>query len=245
MTRHEFILRLVLNRMVDDDECIEQIAPAMEDAKRCGLSLSHQELLDALRELIEKGYAKARDYEPRKREPPKEYPGLPPVEDLEPNQVCFLATREGLDFRGAHLPLWAPGDNLNRRTNWIGLKQPIARAQLLPILALDAIWDGFTILHFVRTRMEDTAGRRGITISPEEVIHSLGGLIDLGYAKAWHLDRGDPPKEYDGMPPVEHIVPYRAYFYATQEGLDFHRSNDTWSPFDDDDNLRPHWTPPT
>jgi len=48
--------------------------------------------------------------------------------------------------------------------------------------------------------------------------------------------------ELQGMPPV-HVVEedFKTYFYITKKGMEFHRSDDTWWPFDDDDNVLPNW----
>ena len=45
------------------------------------------------------------------------------------------------------------------------------------------------------------------------------------------------------MPDVSEVEEgFETYFYVTDKGLEFHRSNDSWWPFDDDDNLRPNWS---
>jgi len=44
------------------------------------------------------------------------------------------------------------------------------------------------------------------------------------------------------MPPVDVVEEnYKTYFYITKKGMEFHRSDDTWWPFDDDDNVLPNW----
>ena len=34
---------------------------------------------------------------------------------------------------------------------------------------------------------------------------------------------------------------FKTYFYITKKELDFHRSDYTWWPFDDEDNVLPNW----
>jgi hypothetical protein len=50
------------------------------------------------------------------------------------------------------------------------------------------------------------------------------------------------------MPPLEDIKPFGAYFWVTGDGWDFHNANESWWPFDVDDDeeftLRKDWVPP-
>jgi len=230
--------------MCDDYEDIERIVPAIEDARKCGVSLSHKEVLDILRELIELGYARAWDFEPRKPAPPEEYPGMPPLEEITAG-ACFKGTPQGLEFyesRSLPPPFYWNG---KLHKDWVPPNGPFPRGELIRVLVLASIWDYYTVVEFIQMRMDDLALRLGTSFSRDEIMSALCDLIEVGYAKAWRIDRGDPAREYEGMPPVEDILPYKAYFYITPEGMDFHLSNDTWWPFDDDDNLRPDWTPPT
>jgi hypothetical protein len=34
---------------------------------------------------------------------------------------------------------------------------------------------------------------------------------------------------------------FKTYFYSTRKGMDFHLSDDTWWPFDDDGSVLPNW----
>jgi hypothetical protein len=45
------------------------------------------------------------------------------------------------------------------------------------------------------------------------------------------------------MPKVDIVEEYfTTYFYITRKGIDFHLSDDTWWPFDDDEGeVRPNW----
>jgi hypothetical protein len=234
----------VLNTFCDGDEDIQQISKLTDDAARCGVTISDEEIIQALRELIELGYAKAWDFQPRKPEPPKEYGGMPPIEEITPLDPCFLGTPEGLEFYKSRS--FSPPFYWNGRLHkeWAGPEASLPRQDLIRMLILASIWDSYTTLGFIEMRMNDLALRYSVTISPAEIIQALGELIELGYAKAGQLDRGDPPREYDGMPPVEDIIPWRAYFWVTTKGLEFHNTNSSWWPFDDDDNLRKDWTPP-
>src|SRR5580692_4221838 len=76
MTRAELIRMFVLNSFCDDYEDIEQITKQTDElGPKCGLTISHDDIILALRELIELGYAKAWDLTQPKREPIKEYQG--------------------------------------------------------------------------------------------------------------------------------------------------------------------------
>jgi hypothetical protein len=92
----------------------------------------------------------------------------------------------------------------------------------------------------------DLTDRRGISISRDEWIQALRQLIALGYLNASYKDEF---WQYDGMPPLEDIKPFGAYFWVTGAGWEFLESNPSWWPFDWDDNedefmLREDWVPP-
>jgi hypothetical protein len=249
MTRAELIRRFVLNSFCDGYEDIEQITKATdEEGPACGLTISHDDIIQALRELIDLGYARALDFEPRKPAPPEEYPGMPSPEEITAD-TCFKGTPEGLEFyssRSLPPPFYWNG---KLHKDWVPPTGPFPGGELTRMLVIASIWDGFTILDFIQMRLNDLALRLGTTFSSDEIMNALAELVNLGYAKAWRLDRGDPAREYVGMPPVEDIVPYRVYFDVTPQGLAFHLSDDTWWPFEENDdgelNLRKDWVPPT
>jgi hypothetical protein len=248
MTRAELIRRFVVNSFCDASEDIQQITRwAEHDGSACGLTIAHEEIIQALRDLIELGYAKAWDAEPRKPEPPAEYRGMPPLEEITAD-TCFRGTPEGWEFYESRslLPPFYWNGRLHQ--NWIPPDASLPRAELIRVLVLASIWNGYTTVEFTQMRMDDLALRLATTFSRDEIMNALGELIELGYAKAARLDRGDPACEYVGMPPLEDVVPYRAYFWLTPEGRAYHLSNDSWWPFEESDEdelkLGKDWVPP-
>jgi hypothetical protein len=73
-------------------------------------------------------------------------------------------------------------------------------------------------------------------------------LVEAGLANAYELSAavGDPfSGELQGMPPLDVTEEYfRTYFYVTKKGMEFHQSDGSWWPLDDDDALRPDWKTP-
>jgi hypothetical protein len=129
---------------------------------------------------------------------------------------------------------------------WVGIAASVKREELFRLFVCESIRDRYmTIGH-----LENVAGRCGIGISRHEMLRALHEFIELGQAKAYDLDRREwLPPEYDGMPPLEDITPWVAYFGVTREGLEFHDARDSWWPFDWDDDadewvLRKDWVAP-
>jgi len=85
--------------------------------------------------------------------------------------------------------------------------------------------------------------RCGLTITRAEVVTALAGLIEDGLAKAYDLSRRKPlDAELPGMPPMDEVEEdFKTYFTSTPQGTELQVSDDSWYPFDDDDNLRPDW----
>ncbi|MEO8050937.1 MAG: hypothetical protein ABI833_11020 [Acidobacteriota bacterium] len=92
----------------------------------------------------------------------------------------------------------------------------------------------------------------GFSIERSEIVNALGELVVGGLAKAYLLSgySRDPfSGELEGMPPVGVVEEnFKTYSYVTKKGLDFHRSDETWWPFDEEDKVLPNWRldpPPT
>ena len=83
----------------------------------------------------------------------------------------------------------------------------------------------------------------GFSVERSEIVKAVGELIQDGLAKAYLRSATEPFSiEVQGMPPVDVVEEYfKTYFYPTKKGFDFHLSDDTWWPFDDDDNVLPNW----
>jgi hypothetical protein len=122
----------------------------------------------------------------------------------------------------------------------------MTRAELIRLFALNSFCDDYEDIEQITLSISRDSTDCGMTISPAEIIDVLRELIEMGYAKAWRLScRGEPPKEYDGMPPLEDVEPFEAYFYITPEGMKIHMADHPGWPFDDNGELRRDWTPPT
>ena len=85
-----------------------------------------------------------------------------------------------------------------------------------------------------------------LSVDRAEIVKTVSDLVSDGLVKAYDLtatDGKDPfSGELTGMPPVDIVEEYfKTYFYPTKRGMDLHRSDDTWWPFDDDDNVLPNW----
>ena len=105
----------------------------------------------------------------------------------------------------------APEASLRReelvRSNFIlGTYSPLTR---LSLRSIEMLWD----------RLPE---RHGISISRDEFIQVLRQLIGLGLLKAVYRDEY---WQYDGMPPLEDIKPFRGVFLADERGLGFPRGH--------------------
>jgi len=85
--------------------------------------------------------------------------------------------------------------------------------------------------------------RLGFSVERSEIVRAVGELVRDGLVKAYLLSRWEPfTTELPGMPPVDVVEEdFKTYFYPTGKGMNFHLSDDTWLPFDDDDNVLPNW----
>ncbi len=85
----------------------------------------------------------------------------------------------------------------------------------------------------------------GLSVERAEIVKTVSDLVMDGLVKAYDLSgtNRDPfSGELPGMPAVDIVEEdFKTYFYPTKRGMDFHLSDDTWWPFDDDDNVLPDW----
>jgi hypothetical protein len=245
MTRNELIRRFVLNSFCDDYEDIEQITKAIdEEGPAGGLTISHDEIVQALRELIELGYAKAWDLQRWPDPPTTDNQETPPREDITPLNPRFARTEGGVAFHKASSPSGTFDES------WPAPETPFRREELIRLFILGSyrsypncthvrLWD-------IERLWNGMAERHRISISRDEFIQALRDLVGLGYLNASYKDEG---WQYDGMPPLEEIKPFGAYFWVTGPGWDFLNSDPSWWPFEDSDDdelkLRKDWVPPT
>jgi hypothetical protein len=241
MTSAELIRMFVLNSFCDDYEDIEQITKRTDElGLACGLTISREDIILALRELIELGYAKAWDLT---RWATTEDQGMPPREEITPMNPRFVRTEEGLAFYEASSTSGPFDEDHNLRESWPAPEASLRRGELVRLFILGS-YGNCTHVHLATIEMLWNR-RYQIRISREEFIQALKELIGLGHLKAAYRDEY---WQYDGMPPLEDIKPFGAYFWVTGDGSDFHSAARPWWPFDEDDDgefiLRKDWAPP-
>jgi hypothetical protein len=111
MERRELIRRLVLNSICDDFENVDQIIlrDVTRDGSRFGLTIERSDIVDALKGLIEDGFAKAyRLFGGMGPDPfAGELPGMPSMDIVEENfQTYFYIIKKGMDFHLADDSWW-------------------------------------------------------------------------------------------------------------------------------------------
>ncbi len=114
------------------------------------------------------------------------------------------------------------------------------RCELIRRLVLNSICDDFeNVDQIILPDVIREGSRFGLTIQRSDVVDALGGLVADGLAKVYLLSPMMGPDPFAGelasMPPLD--VPeenFQTYFYITKKGMDYHRADDTWWPFDDE-----------
>lgn len=122
----------------------------------------------------------------------------------------------------------------------------MTRSELIRRMVLNAMCDDFeNIDQIILPVVARDCAKLGFSVERAEIVQTVSELVKEGLAKAYDLsgNKRDPfSGELPGMPPVDIVEEYfKTYFYPKKKGMDFHRSDDTWSPFDDDDNVVPDW----
>jgi hypothetical protein len=115
MQRNELIRRMVLDKICDDYENVDQIIlPSVaRDCAKLGFVVERSHILNALGELIESGLAKAYLLSGRK---PEELRGLPPVDVVEEDfKTYFYVTPKGKELHMSDDSWWPFDDEGNPR----------------------------------------------------------------------------------------------------------------------------------
>jgi hypothetical protein len=122
----------------------------------------------------------------------------------------------------------------------------MTREEFVQRLIVDSMCDDFENVDQVILRdVAGVAADCGLTVDRAEVVQNLRVLVEAGLVKAYLLSTREPPTELDGMPPLDTPEEdFTTYFYPTQKGLDWHESDGTWWPLDEDGVLRSDWKPP-
>jgi hypothetical protein len=114
----------------------------------------------------------------------------------------------------------------------------MSRSELVRRLILNAISDDYENVDQVILRQVAADGSKlGLAIGRAEVVDALAGLVEDGLAKAYDLSGTGPfCTELKTMPPLDDIEEdFHTYFYITKPGMDFHRSDDSWFPWEPDE----------
>jgi len=120
MTRNEFVLRLVLDSICDDYENVDQtiLRDVAADAAKCGLTVERREIVEALAQLLERGWAKAyimAETAPSSREL-QEMPSLDIIE--EHFKTYFYITKKGKEIQLADESWWPFDEQGKLLPNW-------------------------------------------------------------------------------------------------------------------------------
>jgi len=111
-------------------------------------------------------------------------------------------------------------------------------------LVLNEICDDYEDLEMIGQWVFKDSARCGLTVTQGDIVKSLIDLIEAGMAKAyWFEPMAKEPSELKGPPPLDEIQKF--YFWATPQGIDLQVSDGNWWPFDDNDELRKDWVPPS
>jgi len=242
MTRAELIEMLVVNECCDDFEDIQQITKWVDElGPKCGLTITDEDIIEALRESIERGWLKAWDLERL-----AEWTTENQREEITPMNPRFARTEEGLAFQKANSTSEPFDENHDLRESWLTPEALSRHGELVRLLVFDSYRGSCTHVHLahIEIRCKGLAERYKISISRDEIIQALRELMRRGYLTATYKDADC--WQYDGMPPLEDIKPFGAYFWVTGDGWDYLNANDSWWPFDDDGEfrLRGDWVPP-
>ncbi len=123
MNRRELVRLIVLNEICDDYENLHQITKQVgRVTSACGMSIATHEILEALRELVESGLAKA--YELSPWSPTKVLDRMPPVEEIgSPDEsrigdVYFWITKKGMQVHMQDCAEWPFDDDNVLRPGW-------------------------------------------------------------------------------------------------------------------------------
>jgi hypothetical protein len=117
-------------------------------------------------------------------------------------------------------------------------------SELIRLMVLNSICDDYeNVDQIILPEVAKDCAKLGFAVERSEIVKALGELIEDGMARGYLLSPREPCcTELQGMPPLDIVEEYfKTYFYITKKGMDFHLSDDTWWPFDDDGEPRPDW----
>ncbi len=114
----------------------------------------------------------------------------------------------------------------------------MSRSELIRRMVLNAICDDYeNVDQIILPSVAKDCAKLGFSVDKFDVAGALAELVKDGLAKAYLLSGSEAPKEFEGMPSLEVVEEnFKTYFYITKKGMDLHRSDDTWWPFDHEGN---------
>jgi hypothetical protein len=117
-TRSELVRMLVLNEICDDYEnlAVSIEMPIKERGGRCGLYIEKEEIVEALTELFDLGWAKAYHLDGERTTVFKTMPSLTEMEDF--SGAWFYRTEEGLRAQLENWEPWPFDDDDELKKNW-------------------------------------------------------------------------------------------------------------------------------
>ncbi len=116
------------------------------------------------------------------------------------------------------------------------------RSELILRLLLTEICDDYeNVDQIILKNVGERAAKWGVMVERADIVGALIELIRDGLANAYHLP---DQNELANMPSLDAIEEdFATYFLVTKRGLEFHRSDTRWWPFDDDDDDDDHLLP--
>lgn len=164
MTRAEFLRRMVLNEICDDFENVDQIIlpNVAGQARKLGLVVERNDIIEALRGLVEDDLAKAYDLRNGNADVfSGELSGMPSLEPIEEDyRTYFYVTPKGKAMQASDR--WWPFDEEGSvRPDWrlSGCRRPSARSDRFSVLFR---FEGFDRIQRGRTMgRQVTGGGRG------------------------------------------------------------------------------------
>jgi hypothetical protein len=117
------------------------------------------------------------------------------------------------------------------------------RSELIRRILNEICDDYENVDQIILPHVEKNGGKLGFAVERSEIVRALAELVADGLASAYLLSGTEPCSiELQGMPPLDVVEEnFETYFYITRKGMDFHLSDDTWWPFDEEGELRPNW----
>lgn len=114
------------------------------------------------------------------------------------------------------------------------------RSDLILRLVLVEISDDYeNVDQIILKHVSARTAKCGVLVERADIVDALTKLVNDGLANAYHL-----PNQHElGIMPSLDVIEedFATYFLRTKKGLEFHRSDSTWWPFDAEDNLLPDW----